>query len=164
MAEPDPRFYSRLRKRQRRAWTINACISAVPKEETVWHSANNLISTVNIFEQADDFIAWQIMWYRRQERVGQQDRRKSGKSKRRKLERIQVHCFPFFSVLTATAAAVYHPYVIDYLSLRVESAKIRLLQSIPWHMVYIKVFMPYISSSASVKLPKRVNLLTFAYR
>jgi len=47
---------------------------------------------------------------------------------------IEVQCFPFYSVLLAS-----NHTTIDYLSLDVEGHEIKILQTIPWDRVDIKV-------------------------
>jgi len=46
----------------------------------------------------------------------------------------EVQCFPLYSVLLAVGRTD-----IDYFGLDVEGSEYKILQTIPWHKVYIKV-------------------------
>ena len=47
----------------------------------------------------------------------------------------KIQCFPLYSILLA----INRTYV-DYFSLDIEGAELKVLSTIPWHKVYIKVF------------------------
>jgi hypothetical protein len=52
-------------------------------------------------------------------------------------EMYKVQCFPIYSILLAVERTE-----IDYFSLDVEGSEYKILKTIPWHKIEIKVYFP----------------------
>lgn len=110
LIEANPTTYRELRSKNRKAYSLNACLSI---------DAHPSVATLN-FEDT---------WMWSGNILG---REKSIKGGKRFYEKIQ--CFPLYSILLALGQLK-----IDYFSLDIEGAEKGVLESIPWDKVDINV-------------------------
>ena len=105
LVEPNPAVYPKGLYRNRKAWAATTCFSTTSKPQTIPFSSG-------LFEGGMAGIAPEATE-----------------------ETIDMQCFPFYSLLMATAPNT----TVNYLSLDIEGAEFQVLQTIPWDKVDIEV-------------------------
>ncbi|KAK8378923.1 hypothetical protein O3P69_009571 [Scylla paramamosain] len=104
LIEGDPKNFELVRRKNRRAWAVNGCLSTSPYPNVV------------MFKQSFN--------------VGKISNLETGQNKTGYAE---VQCLPLYSILLALNTTT-----VDYFSLDVEGAEMRVLKTIPWDKVNIK--------------------------
>ncbi|XP_068223107.1 protein Star-like [Palaemon carinicauda] len=113
LIEGNPKYLESLRLKNRKAWTINACLSVNQYPVKVTLSQNLLSNRIN-------------------------EKPQTGTTAKPALAEVQ--CFPFYSILLALNTTV-----VDFFRLDVAGDEIKVLKTIPWDKVNIKVL--YVKSS-----------------
>ncbi|ODN01928.1 Protein Star [Orchesella cincta] len=126
LIEPDPFVFPRLVFKHRKAWTSDACLSPDPFPQrleflhridagssipghTSLQRALSPLSNITASDVNDD-------------------------SSKERWRKVQVPCFPIYSILSALK--VFH---VDYLSCDVQGLELQVLKTIPWNLVRIDV-------------------------
>jgi len=117
LIEANPYSFSELKTKNRKAYSLNACLSPGPYPQQIQFEAleNNLLSGLKVDGKS---VA---------------DKWRKAEDKEIK-DSITTQCFPFYSILLAVGNPTVH-----YFSLDVEGVELDILRSIPWDKVDIKV-------------------------
>jgi len=118
LIEADPVSFAQLTTRNRRAHSLNACLSPSPFPQRVQFEV-----------MADNAVSGVIGPDGRSQRARQGKFKNVGVSKV-----VGVQCFPLYSILLALGNPT-----VDYFSLDVEGAEQGILETIPWDKVDIRV-------------------------
>ena len=115
LVEANPGLYQTLLNRNRKAFSINACLSISNMTKQTKFKPVGLLGGISgtMDETHLRFVKTQPSF--------QHD--------------ITVQCFPLFSIMLALGVKT-----IDYFSLDVEGPELEILETIPFHKLYIKVF------------------------
>lgn len=117
LIEANPYSFSQLKATNRKAYSINACLSPTPYPQRIQFEAmeNTLLSGL---------------------KVGGKSVRDNWRSDydRKVKDSVTAQCFPFYSILLAIGNPTVH-----YFSLDVEGVEVDVLKTIPWDKVDIKV-------------------------
>jgi FkbM family methyltransferase len=113
LVEADPKYFQWLTSKNRKAWSINACLAINPYPEKVTMSRIRDQDALTMIKEVAD-----------------KERRRHPQA-----EEFDAQCFPLASILAAMGQTLN----VDYLSLDVEGAELKILETIPWDFVYIKV-------------------------
>lgn len=124
LIEPEPLSYEHLLQRKRKSWTVPACLSLEPYPTEV--------STITV-----DFIRATIYTLLKSQ-VKFNPRFQVGSIQSESWlgdkDLITVQCFPLYSILLA-----YGRTYIDFFSLDVEGHELKILKTVPWHKVDMRV-------------------------
>jgi len=117
LIEANPYSFSQLMTKNRKAYSINACLSPTPYPQQIQFDAmeNTLLSGLKV-----DGKSVRDNW-------------KSDHNRKVK-DSVTAQCFPFYSILLAIGNPTVH-----YFSLDVEGVEVDVLKTIPWDKVDIKV-------------------------
>nr|CAH0110633.1 unnamed protein product [Daphnia galeata] len=118
LIEADRKAYSRLLKRNRKAYTAPVCLSTKPYPMQVIY--NGTVS-------AGSFIVGQKEWN------DIKNDHSAGNVINDSGDIYKIQCFPLYSILLAVGRT--H---VDYFSLDVEGSEYKILRTIPWHKVYMQ--------------------------
>ncbi len=81
--------------------------------------------------------------------TGNKDHRKVSNNSKKNTEDIyKVQCFPLYSILLAVGRT--H---VDYFGLDVEGSEYKILKTIPWQKIYVKVIYVFLSVESFLFVP-----------
>lgn len=104
LIEGDPKNFEQITKKNRKAWTVNGCLSTKPYPNVVMFMQSYNVGKITDLETGQN-----------------------------KVNHVAVQCLPLYSILLALNTTT-----IDYFSLDVEGAEMKVLKTIPWDKVNIK--------------------------
>lgn len=118
LVEADATSYQRLSGRNRKAWKAPVCLSleSYPTQVTFQPSHGKIIF-LSMADQEWSESMRKTWWDK-----------KTG-------EDVTVQCFPLYSILLAISRTMD----IDFFSLDIDGHELKVLKTIPWHKVHIKV-------------------------
>lgn len=124
LIEADPSNYAKLKRKHRKAFTMNACLNPYPYPAKLkFNKASNMGRVVHDLSVQNWLKQWKL-----QENM------------------IEVQCFPLYSILLSL-----NQTTVDFFSLDVEGDELRVLKTIPFDKVNIKmVTVEYINQPGSV--------------
>ncbi|XP_037074379.1 uncharacterized protein LOC119095626 [Pollicipes pollicipes] len=122
LIEPSRELYGRLRLRNRRAWTLEACAShtGVPFQAMLRDQLKFGLNTV------EDGLVSQLL----------SDQARKSLAPTQGIHKYWVKCYPLYSVLLALNRTS-----VDFFSLDVEGTEMGILAYMPWHLVDIKILL-----------------------
>lgn len=126
LIEPDPFVFPKLVFKHRKAWTSDVCLSPDPFPQRL-----EFLHRVDL-----DPVAKSGLFYKSVD--SNNTGNGTGATTMDRWRKVQVPCFPIFSMLSTLK--VFH---IDYLSLDVQGLELQVLKTIPWNMVRIDVSLKY---------------------
>ncbi|XP_060557510.1 uncharacterized protein LOC132717938 [Ruditapes philippinarum] len=109
LIEPQPKIYEQLKSKNRKSFTLNACVSVVPYPSTV------------------KFLPTSFYGKMVENKTSEDEWTKKG------FKEITVQCFPLYSILLAM-----NQLTVDYFSLDVEGAEEGILNNIPFEKIKIR--------------------------
>lgn len=116
LVEADPFNFAELRKKNRKAWTSPACLSVEPKAQRVTFSH---AFGGSVFSGIDYVVAKML---------------KDSSMTNKSVMSINTTCLPIFTLLSALNIKT-----VDYFALDVEGAELKILKTIPFDLLLIKV-------------------------
>ncbi|CAG7824921.1 unnamed protein product [Allacma fusca] len=111
LIEAEPKAFSDLRRKQRKAFLADVCLSTSDKPQEV---------TVNQPFPSARIPAQRSLQHPPEDTV---------------FEEIELKCLPIFSIL-----ATLNKTTVDFFSLNAHGAELKVLQTIPFHSLFIKIF------------------------
>jgi FkbM family methyltransferase len=118
LLEPDPYLFPKLRANNRNAWLLNACLSPDP----IAHNVDFLRKFIQ--ESSNDSISNEQLLKKSLYRD----------SKGQLWKKLQIPCFPLFSITSALRVNN-----IDFLILDTQGLELQILVNIPWAFININV-------------------------
>ena len=119
LVEADANSYQRLSGRNRKAWKSPVCLSLepYPTRVTFQPSIGKTVFLSLADEEWANSIKKKKIWWDK----------KTG-------EEVTVLCFPLYSILLALNRTT-----VDFFSLDIDGHEFRVLKTIPWHKVHVRV-------------------------
>ncbi len=114
LIEADQTSFGKLLSRRRKSYALPVCLSLEPYPTQVTFKVVYLLGSIQ--ENTEQY-----------EKGEESEKKNEG-------DMITVQCFPLYSILLAVGRTQ-----VDFFSLDVEGHELRILNTIPWHKVDIKV-------------------------
>ena len=141
LIEASPLNYQNLMTRNRKSWTSNVCLSLKPYPTKVYYFLCHIKGMLKHFQfqvaftNADQYQGPLF-------RIIEKDKRGNNLYDHNtdvsfgitKMETTEIQCFPFYSLLLAL-----NQTTVDFFSLDIEGHEKRVLETVPWQRVDIKV-------------------------
>jgi len=115
LVEPNPTSLKELYKKHRKSYILPHCLSTKPEVEIVNFDVSDVLSGIIVEGKV---------------KPSRIDDPNPGRSDKKYERKIQVQCFPLYSVLMALG----NPNV-DYFSLDIEGAELVMLKTLPWEKI-----------------------------
>lgn len=141
LIEANPEAFKKLLSRNRKSWTLPICLSLEPFPTQVIHCLD-----ISLWVQITMFLFFQVTFQPKSVDPGHSHIKGAAKTLQKPgipgidPESVTIQCFPLYSVLLAVGRTA-----IDFFSLDVEGHELKILETIPWHKVNIKVYVLIIS-------------------
>ena len=132
LVEADQKSFKLLMSRKRKSYALPVCLSLKPYPTEVTFKVQYAIGSIQ--EDTTKSLPIKNLSSRTPQEIAIEKANVAALAAGAGSEMVSVQCFPLYSILLAVGRTQ-----VDFFSLDVEGHELRILKTIPWHKVDIKV-------------------------